>query len=101
MGIISSIDLQNNCCTFASHGDYLFFVDNSEIYQIGDVVLYDGRILDEDYALTLKIQQSIVGKVTAKIYQNLLAIFKDLFFTLFNFWKKFIKFFLILCFSFL
>ena len=77
VGIITSIDEQNKCITFSSHGDFLFYVDDSNIYQIGDVVLYDGRIVDEDYAMTLKIQQSIVGKITAKINEHYVALFKD------------------------
>ena len=77
VGIITSIDEQNKCITFASHGDFLFYVDDSNIYQIGDVVLYDGRIVDEDYAMTLKIQQSIVGKITAKINEHYVSLFKD------------------------
>lgn len=76
VGIITRIDKENGCITFATHGDYLFYVDDANLYQIGDVILYDGRILDEDYALTLKIQQSIVGKVSGKINEHYLAVFK-------------------------
>lgn len=52
---------------FATHGDMLFNVDDTNLYQIGDVVLNDGRIIDEDYAMKLQIQQSIAGKITSKI----------------------------------
>ena len=86
IGIITSIDTKNNtsngrgnnvpCITFATHGDMLFEVDDSNIYQIGDVVLYDGRIVDEDYAMTLRIQQSIAGKITAKINEQIISLFK-------------------------
>ena len=76
IGIITSIDVKNNCITFATHGDMLFKVDDANIYQIGDVILYDGRIVDEDYAMTLRIQQSIAGKITAKINETTVAIFK-------------------------
>ena len=54
----------------------LFKVDDANIYQIGDVVLYDGRIVDEDYAMTLRIQQSIAGKITAKINEHIVSLFK-------------------------
>ena len=54
---------------------YLFYCDDANLYQIGDVILYNGKILDEDYAMTLRIQQSIVGKVTGKINEHTLAIF--------------------------
>ena len=77
VGIITNIDVKNNCITFASHGDYLFYVDDSNIYQIGDVVLYDGRIVDEDYAMTLKISQSIAGKITSKINEHFVSLFKE------------------------
>ncbi|WP_334089860.1 hypothetical protein, partial [Helicobacter typhlonius] len=77
VGIITEIDEKNGCIKFASHGDFLFYVDDSNIYQIGDVILYDGKILDENYAMTLKIQQSIVGKVSGKINEHYIAVFKD------------------------
>ena len=54
----------------------LFKVDDSNIYQIGDVVLYDGRIVDEDYAMTLRIQQSIAGKITSIINEHIVSLFK-------------------------
>ena len=45
-------------------------------------MLYDGTILSEDdaltiKALTIKIQQSIIGKVSAIVDEHHLAIFKD------------------------
>ena len=76
IGIITSIDNKNNCITFATHGDMLFKVDDANIYQIGDVVLYDGRIVDEDYAMTLRIQQSIAGKITSIINEHVVSLFK-------------------------
>ena len=77
VGVITEVDAENGCIKFASHGDMLFTVDDANLYQIGDVILYNGKILDEDYAMTLRIQQSIVGKVTAKINETTLAIFKS------------------------
>lgn len=77
VGVITEVHELNGCVTFASHGDFLFNVDNANLYQIGDVILYNGKILDEDYAMTLRIQQSIVGKVTAKINETTLAIFRS------------------------
>ena len=75
VGVISDVDEENGCITFVSHGDVLFYVDDANLYQIGDVVLYDGRILDEEYAMTLKIQRSIVGTVISKINEHTLAVF--------------------------
>ena len=63
--------------TFASHGDYLFRVNDSSQYQVGDVVLFDGNKLDDDLMITTKIQQSIVGKVTGIVDEHLLAMFAD------------------------
>ena len=77
VGVITRIDEEKRCITFATHGDFLFYVDDSSSYEIGDVVLYDGSILDEDATLTLKLQQSIVGKVSAVIDENTLVIFKS------------------------
>lgn len=77
VGVITEIDAENNCITFATHGDYLFYTENSSQYQIGNVALYDGTILGEDDSLTIKIQQSIIGKVSAIIDEHHLAIFKD------------------------
>ena len=54
----------------------LFKVDDTNIYQIGDVVLYDGRIVDGDYAMTLRIQQSIAGKITSIINSHVVSLFK-------------------------
>ena len=75
VGVITDVDISRKCVTFASHGDVLFYCDDANIYQIGDVILYNGKILDPEYAMTLRIQQSIVGKVTAKINEHTLALF--------------------------
>ena len=77
VGIITSVDTENGCVTFATHGDYLFNVDDASQYEIGDVVLYDGSILDDDTPITSRIQQSIIGKVTSKIDVKTLALFKS------------------------
>ena len=54
--IITKIDEEEYCLTFATHGDYLFYSDDSSKYQIGDVILFDGSILNEDDVITLIIQ---------------------------------------------
>ena len=66
---------KNKSITFASHGDFMFNVDDSSSYEVGDVVLYDGRILDENVTLTLKLQKSIVGTISGIIDENTVAIF--------------------------
>ena len=48
--------------SFTSHDDFLFCVNDSSQYQVGDIVLFDGNKLDDDMLITAKILQSIVGK---------------------------------------
>jgi hypothetical protein len=62
---------------FASHGDCYFKVDDSDNYCIGDVILIDKTILGEDVVITGMIKRMIVGKITAKINKNILAVFMD------------------------
>ena len=76
VGIITMIDIDNHSLTFASGGDFLMYVSNSDDYEIGDTILFDGTKLDEDLPITQKIQKSIVGSVVSKISKNTVAIFK-------------------------
>jgi hypothetical protein len=62
---------------FSSHGDCYFKVNDSANYEIGDIVLIDKTILGEDVILTGLIKRMIVGKVTAKIDKNMIAVFMD------------------------
>ena len=77
VGVIVEVDEKNNSVKFATHGDFMFNVDDSNNYEVGDVVLYDGRILDENVILTLKLQRSIVGTISGIIDENTVAIFRD------------------------
>ena len=77
LGVIVDIDKENNSITFASHGDFMFNVEESNLYEVGDVVLYDGRILEDDIIVTSAHLQSVVGKITAIIDERTLALFKD------------------------
>ena len=76
MGIIVSVDVENECVTFASHGDMLFKVDDSSKYNIGDTILFDGTVIDEDTPISLKVQRSTVGVVSGKIDEHTLAVFR-------------------------
>ena len=76
VGVVVDVDEKNNSVTFATHGDFMFNVDDSNNYEVGDVVLYDGRILDENVTLTLKLQRSIVGTISGIIDENTVAIFR-------------------------
>ena len=77
LGVIVDIDKENNSITFASHGDFMFNVEESNLYEVGDVVLYDGRILEDDIIVTSAHLQSVVGKITAIIDEHTLALFKN------------------------
>jgi len=69
-------ELRPDGVVFASHGDYLFRVDNSAKYVIGSSVMYDGRIVCDEIPLTNRVVRSIVGIITAKIDANTVAVFK-------------------------
>ena len=76
VGIITSIDIENNSITFATHGDYWFKANDSSKYNIGDTICYDGSIIDEHTVSTIAIQQSIIGKVSSIIDESTVAVFK-------------------------
>ena len=61
---------------FATHGDYLFYVNNSSNYNIGDTLTYDGSIIADDTNINIIILTSIVGKVTGIIDEHTVALFK-------------------------
>ncbi len=69
------IKIDNNTIDFATHGDYIFKVDDntivhqttsggSKIYEVGDEIMYDGTIIDENTAITRKQEKNIVGIIT-------------------------------------
>jgi len=69
------IKINNNTIDFATHGDYIFKVDNNTIehqttsesmklYEVGDEILYDGRIIDPEQPLPRKIEKMIAGIIT-------------------------------------
>ena len=62
---------------FATHGDYYFRVDDSSKYKIGDTVLYDGSIVDDDVPITNKIIKSTIGSITGIINEHYVSIFKS------------------------
>ena len=61
---------------FASHGDFLFSVKDSDMYKIGDTVDFSGNIIDEYAPLTNKVRRSIVGVITKIINKETVSIFK-------------------------
>ena len=76
VGIITQIDEANKSITFATHGDYLFTVDDSSIYSIGDTVCYDGSVVLDNTISTVQIQSSIIGKVSSIVDGTHIAVFK-------------------------
>ena len=69
------IKINNDTIDFATHGDYIFKVDNNtaehqttsgnmKLYEIGDEIMYDGRIIDPEHPLTRKLEKMIVGTIT-------------------------------------
>ena len=77
VGICTRIDKARNIVTFATHGDFYFSVDDTSIYKIGDTILYDGRIINDDMTVNNKLLRMTVGIISAKINQTTLAIFRD------------------------
>ena len=77
-GVITSIDAKQNSITFATHGDYLFKVNDSSKYNVGDTICYDGSVIDVNTTPTIAIQQSIIGKVSSIVDSTTLAIFKTM-----------------------
>ena len=62
---------------FATHGDYYFRVDDSSKYKIGDTVLYDGSIIDDDIPITNKIIKTTIGSITGIINEHYVSVFKS------------------------
>ena len=75
--IKSDVVMEQDTIDFATHGDYQFRVDDSSKYSVGDTVLFDGTILDDEAPLTGKHSKSIVGRVVGIVDKNMLAIFRD------------------------
>ena len=73
----STTEFHINCPTVkvSTHGDFIFKVDNntiehettsggSKVYEVGDEVIYDGRIIDPNIPLIRKYESMIVGRIT-------------------------------------
>ncbi len=77
VGIVTSIDEDAKCLKFATHGDYIFHVTDSSKYEIGDMICYDGSVISDDDIPTFKLMISNVGRVTAIIDDEHIAVFKE------------------------
>ena len=76
-GIYTQSPTNARALLFATHGDFLFDVPSTENINVGNTVLIDGTVVNNDTLLTVKILKRIVGRVTKVINQHTLAIFKD------------------------
>ena len=74
--IKSDAQLVQDTIDFATHGDFIFKVADSSRYRLGDTVLFDGSVIDDEALLNRRIQKSIVGDVTAIIDSTTISVFK-------------------------
>ncbi len=77
VGIVTSINYDEQCLKFATHGDYIFHVTDSSKYEIGDMICYDGSVINDDTVITSKLMRTIIGIVTAIIDGEHIAVFKE------------------------
>lgn len=81
VGIVTDIHPECNSIIFATHGDYLVRVDD-DVYgnvAIGDVLAYEsGHIskMSPSTPITVGLQKRIIGTVTGKLDNNMIAVFK-------------------------
>ena len=69
------IKINNNTVDFATHGDYIFKVqnnivhntteNNTRMYQIGDKLLYDGTIIEDSTVITFGLMKKYIGIITS------------------------------------
>ena len=71
------VEINQETVDFATHGDYYFRVDDSSKYKIGDTVIYDGSIIDDDVPITNKIIKSTIGSITGIINEHYVSVFKS------------------------
>ena len=76
-GIYTQSSTNARALLFATHGDFLFDVPSTENINVGNTVLIDGTVVNNDTPLTVKILKRIVGRVTKVIDHHTLAVFKD------------------------
>ena len=70
---------RNNKCAFirfATHGDFEMSVEDGSKYKVGDLITFDGGIVNTDEIPTFKVQQSIVGSVTSIIDDSTVSVFR-------------------------
>lgn len=73
----NSININQDTIDFATHGDFYFKVNDSTKYNIGDTILYDGTIINDDTMITNKIIRMTVGIITGIIDNQTISVFKE------------------------
>ena len=68
--------IQHAFIRFATHGDFQMAVDDSSKYKVGDLITYDGSVVNTSSPLDYKTMFSIVGSVSAIVNNNSVAIFR-------------------------
>ena len=51
-------------------------VDDSSKYKVGDLITFDGKIVNPDDNIDYKTLKSIVGSVSAIVKKNSIAVFR-------------------------
>jgi len=75
-GVQRYVEFKQNCIEFATHGDYVFKVNDTSNMNIGDTLLFDGSVLNDETPINNKINSSIVGVITEIYDSNYLSVFK-------------------------
>ncbi len=77
VGLSRYIEFTQNCIEFATHGDYLFktATPHSEV-TVGDTIMYDGSVVNDEQPMTNRVSKSIVGTVTKIFNSTTFAVFK-------------------------
>ena len=87
----TKIIINNDTVDFATHGDYIFKIRNNiphiftdenkepRLYKIGDKILYDGTIIDDNTPITNNILKNTVGIITYIPIDNInyVSVFKN------------------------
>ena len=68
--------VQHAFIRFATHGDFQMAVDDSSKYKVGDIITFDGNIINPEDNVNYKTMKSIVGSVSAIVKNNSIAIFR-------------------------
>ena len=81
--VLSTVSHNYNEIKFATHGDYLVKVPDSNDFNVGDTIYIDFeennpkiKILTEDMPLNTKIQRTTIGIITSILNKTIVSVFK-------------------------